>query len=217
MPILGKVHPEPRQSVGTIIQRARNNGHIIDYREARGDSLISRARQNIMNQFLKEDYDYLMFVDDDIVWHPKTPEDSLIDTFINHKKDIISALYVIRGFPHNQTCRLIDDVPNPDFRKAEDLIQIRYAATGCTLYSKRVLEDLGKSYIYPFQPFVYEGEYLSEDWALCQRAIDRGYTIWLDTTIQLGHIGSYEYSLKDYYNIIDNYNINIQGNPEVKK
>ena len=39
--------------------------------------------------------------------------------------------------------------------------------------------------------------YLSEDWALCERAKGRGYQCWLDPSIRLMHYGEYGFTLED--------------------
>lgn len=39
--------------------------------------------------------------------------------------------------------------------------------------------------------------YLAEDFAFCHRARQCGFTIWADTRIRLGHIGSCQYSWEE--------------------
>jgi AmiR/NasT family two-component response regulator len=42
-----------------------------------------------------------------------------------------------------------------------------------------------------------EGIFLSEDYAFCENARKVGVKAYIDTGIQLGHIGEYVYTLKD--------------------
>src|SRR3990167_607480 len=54
-----------------------------------------------------------------------------------------------------------------------------------------------------YMPFVIpddgveENLYLSEDWALCERAKRAGFKMWLDPSIRLGHVGSEMYKMED--------------------
>ena len=41
--------------------------------------------------------------------------------------------------------------------------------------------------------------YLSEDWALTERAREAGFHIYIDSTIKLKHAGRYEYDWNDFF------------------
>ena len=42
-------------------------------------------------------------------------------------------------------------------------------------------------------PYIYHNEYLSEDWAFCQRAMDMGHKIYMHSGVQCGHWGLFNY------------------------
>jgi hypothetical protein len=42
-------------------------------------------------------------------------------------------------------------------------------------------------------------DYLSEDWALCRRALDAGHKVWVDCWPILEHIGEHHYSVQDAF------------------
>jgi len=65
------------------------------------------------------------------------------------------------------------------------------------LIKREVIENLIKEYPVPNLPMIYRGEYISEDFSFCQRSIEKGYKIYADPSIKLGHQGPYLYSLGD--------------------
>jgi hypothetical protein len=54
-----------------------------------------------------------------------------------------------------------------------------------------------------WQPFWVEDEhaggwnYLSEDWAFCERARQAGFKVWVDPSIKLGHIAQIQVSVNN--------------------
>lgn len=168
-----------------------------------GDGLISRVRNDLGRLFIeKKEYDYLMWIDDDIVW---TPKDKLIDLLISRNKDIVGGVYPVRDGSCRPAIRTLELQKRFDKKKFDKQIvkvpknkvfEIEYLSTGFMLITRKCVEDVYKKHPYPFQPYFPKGEYLSEDWAFCHRAKDLGYTVWADTTFELGHIGNYIYKLK---------------------
>ena len=185
-----------------IIDTKANSQHEIAYYQHAGDGLISRVRNELGRKFLVDykEYDYLMFIDDDITWDAKTKP---IDKLISRNKDIICGIYPVR----NGTCR-----PAIRTKEVQKLLEagkpidkktkipkrpflIHYAATGFLLISRKCLEDIYSKCKYPFTPAADDYEYLSEDYAFCWRLLQLKYQIWADPTIKLGHIGECIYTL----------------------
>jgi len=67
-----------------------------------------------------------------------------------------------------------------------------------TMIKREVIENLTKEFLVPNLPMIYKGEYLSEDFSFCQRAIEKGYEIYAEPRIFLGHEGTYFFTIKDY-------------------
>ncbi len=101
------------------------------------------------------------------------------------------------------------------FGEGAGLVEILYAATGFLLVQREVYatiqaklalpvcnESFGKPLVPYFMPLVHHDPergvwYLSEDYAFCQRARDAGFRIFADSSLRLGHVGSYVYSWED--------------------
>jgi len=200
-PILNSMEPETMQCVLDMI---RTSEHKIDWRLKIGDGLISRVRNIIGQEALESDCDYLLMVDDDIVWKSK---ENPVDKLISYGKDIACGLYVTRALDHHPVLRsfdtqedLIAKKKNPKRTEIEyGLMEVVYTGTGFMLIKKDCLKKIYDNYKYPFMPMENEtGEYLSEDYAFCHRARELDYKIYVDTTLELGHIGKQIFSIKDY-------------------
>lgn len=188
------------------------------------DADIARARSQIATNFLLEsDADALFFVDDDIVFNPS---DAIkLANLCEEKKEIVCGCYVTKSDPPQLASRLFDS-QRVEFNREANPVEILYAAGGFTMIHRKVLQKMidklflcfanskSEMAFYPFfipmvkrinqKKFILFGkskndqwEYLSEDFAFCERARMDGFKIWLDPTIRLAHVGPYHYTLED--------------------
>lgn len=173
------------------------------------DALISRSRCNQGTKFLetKQWGEVFLSVDSDIEFKPE--DAALIVKDVADGLDICGGFYVTRSqdAPAHPAVRL---APNQHLIIGRgEPAEIVYASTGFMAVHRKVFERLaetmelcrsGPRYFYPFySPFVYKGEYLSEDWAFCQRARDIGFKIWLDPRIRLGHLGYKSFTVEEIH------------------
>lgn len=168
------------------------------------DALIDRVRSQQATYFLNNPSlgEVMLFVDDDIQFYPRDAA-----KLVQQTREVSCAAYATRSgtIPH-VAIRLL---PGKPFKYSPDAppLEICYASTGFMAIHRNVLAKLAESLpvlnsgveaIIPFfTPFGYMGEYLSEDWAFCQRARDAGFRIWTDPSIRLAHMGSRAYILED--------------------
>ncbi len=200
--------------------RTTTKADVIGWKLKMGDSLISRVRNQMAEDFLKTDAEYMLTIDSDLVFpcggfmpnlpnttffDPNRWKQNALDVLLSHQKDIISAVYFKKIRPHGPSLKFLEDGYNSDendsvatkhnWMQMQGLLELRYVSTGFLLVHRKVFE----AFEYPwYQPYVYEGEYLSEDWAFCQRAHDKGFSIYADPSLQLGHIGQYVFTAADY-------------------
>lgn len=171
-----------------------------------GDSLISRARCLMLHRFLQTDCDYLFTLDDDI----ELPQDAMTK-LIQADKDIIGGVYrlkrkEVKANPY--AIRFLDEDRVIDY---DEIAEVQYISTGCIMHKREFIEKLVDQYrglfFYEnltankipalYMPYIYNNEYLSEDWAFCQRAIDKGHKIWLHGGVHCTHWGLYPYKIED--------------------
>lgn len=176
------------------------------------DALVSRSRSLALSRFLRgSDSDVMLFVDTDIVF--STTDVDRVVALAREKKSIAGGAYSVRraheAWP---AIRFKPGTPKVTFGPRGEPIVVDYVSGGFMAIHKDVLQKLsetmplctaGSSSRQPLwffcQPFAHkygeEWEPLSEDWALCQRAQDAGFEIWLDTRVALGHLGVKLYKL----------------------
>ena len=157
-------------------------------------SLIYDSRDTIAEFALTNGYDYVLFVDSDMVFD-KTD----IESLVRHDADIVSGLYVTRnGENMNVAYSKIITRRRFPFR-APKLIadngvtgysEIAACGFGFCLIKTEVIKSMAKRYKSLFEPFKGVGE----DIAFCIRAHRCGYKIMIDRDVKLGHIGDCVYS-----------------------
>lgn len=183
-----------------------------------GDALISRARSIVASAFLRSDADVLLSVDSDIWFRP---QDAIRICELAQGKDIAAGLYMTRNL-QTQPALMLPEGEEIVFAGDSKPVRVPFVSTGFVAIHRRVFERLAEGLplchkgwdhmgsdtsFWPFyMPFTipWEGDghmYLSEDWALCQRARDAGFECWLDPSIRLGHTGSTMYTLEDLIRI----------------
>lgn len=176
---------------------------------------IDKARNNIVMEALKNNVDYLFFVDDDNPIPPDT-----LEKFIEDDKDIVIAPILGRN-PDKEgkhpLCafykrEIVADgkklnlyEPVEEFRDDGPLHKIDGAGTGCMLIKRKVLLTLFAKYkenIFEFGDIKfdekvmvdgkeYDRRTMSEDCEFSERAVNAGFEIWLDDRIKPFHITTY--------------------------
>lgn len=176
--------------------------------------MILKARNAIALEALKNNFDYLFFVDDD---NP-IPTDTL-EKLLECDKDIVIAPILSRNpnkdgkhdlcafYSEELEGVVIDGKPLriykniTDFRDTGHLHKIDAGGTGCMLIKRKVLEALHtkyKDYIFEngdirFPKTVvggieYDRRTMSEDCEFCERAVDAGFEVWLDERVRPIHL-----------------------------
>ena len=179
-----------------------------------GDALVSRSRSMVASTFMRSDCDVMLSIDSDI-WFRAVDAIKLAEAALEY--DMIGALYMTRNL-NTQPALMLPMSEGISFDSDAQPVQTPFVAGGFTAVNRRVFEALSAGLplchqgcssrsadtsFWPFyMPFVIPSEtegsiYLSEDWALCERARDAGFQVWLDPSIRLGHMGSYMYTLED--------------------
>lgn len=162
-------------------------------------SLLPLARNTLLNEAYKVKPDDIIWIDSDMVWEPDT-----IRKLLKHDVDIVGvacrkkiADSVQFNFQLDKGCPLEKD--------AKGLIEARRLGTGFLRMTKKAYCDvwennqkyeiqnvLGSNV---FEIGIWKGkELLSEDFILCEKLRDRGFKIYIDPSLAVGHIGTFNYS-----------------------
>lgn len=147
-----------------------------------------RARNNLVDLALMNDCDYLLMLDDDMV----IPAD-LFERLAAHDKDVVGALYYQRGGGfHPVIMRQVnakDGLKGIDFIHHFDLIlrqpglyPVDIIGGGCMLFRTEIFRKL-------VQPYFWIDGIVGTDVYICNQLRDAGVSIYVDTSIELGHVG----------------------------
>ena len=144
--------------------------------------------------------DYLLFIDSDQIF----PEDTLV-RLASHNVPICGTLVVGKSPPHYPVTAYGNptDGFQPILNWPKDaLIEADVTGFGCILIKREVFEAFPEGN--PFRKVFSEklDKNLGEDWSFCIRARELGFKIHVDTSLPIGHKGSYFYTVEDY---IQNY------------
>lgn len=138
-----------------------------------GDSLIPRARNNLVAKFLSfKKFSHLMFIDSDIIWHPNA-----ILRLLQNDKDLVGAAYPKKKILWKRLANIKGHLPNKKQKHNENLdeteflkhhmidynfnvkddsieqvkventvIKVKHIATGFMLMKREMLEKMCKEY-----------------------------------------------------------------------
>lgn len=151
-------------------------------------------RNKIIQEAQKAQATHILFVDNDMIF----PEDAIL-TLMNRNKDIIGANYNVRLDPTSEvlsgptTKMLVNGVPvsmmDQDF--PTKIFKCYAVATGFMMVKMKVFNKLQVPY---FDAWIDENNnHSTEDVDFCRKAGEKGFEIFCDPTIKMGHIGSYTY------------------------
>lgn len=154
-------------------------------------SLIYTSRDDLARYAMKEGFDYVLWLDSDMVF-PEDFHERMLKTLTENNLDILSGIYYKRKPPYSPVIfdkmqlkgkiwdySWLEDVP-------DSLFEVGACGFGCVLLKTEVLMSVQLKHGYLFHPMQNGGE----DVAFCVRARDCGYKIMCDPTIVCGHVGN---------------------------
>ena len=155
-------------------------------------SLVYNARNNLARQAIKEEADWVLWLDSDMVFAPDTLQ-RMLKVCTENKIDFLTALCFRRKPPYTPCLfdRLEKVEKGASYTALLSVPEGRFKVGGCgfagVLMSLDVLISVGARFNGRlFDPI----EGFGEDVSFCWRARQCGYDIWCDSDIEFGHVGS---------------------------
>jgi hypothetical protein len=169
------------QAIGGAIIGA--DGLVIDMVLRRSCDIVSN-RTWLVRYALESGATHLLFVDSDMLF----PAD-IIPKLLAHKKEIVGVEYKKRQFPVQWTHEPLEPrVPESD----SELYKAKHVGTGLMLVDLSIFSKIPG----PWFNFGRDSQgalAIGEDVWFCNTARDAGFDVWVDPSIQVGHIGEYIY------------------------
>lgn len=158
-----------------------------------GYSPVSAARNLCVKEFLKQDYDYLFFVDADTV-----PPPNAVKKLLNAKKDIISGVTCNLKLCEDGLLRPAPmvmeylDPEDPDkglipILKRKGVEEVDGFGMSCCMIHKSVFKDWKEPW-FTEQFIAEEGKkVIGEDLLFCRKAKEKGIKLYADFSINCDH------------------------------
>ena len=146
-----------------------------------GEGYTTAENRNYLAvQALKNGSDYLLFVDDDMIF----PADTL-DKLLKTGKQIVGVLSYSRKLPLQATVWKPEDIK-------EALFECEQVGGGVLLIDTKVFNEMERPW-FAFETYDSGMIKVGEDAYFCQKAKTRGISVWCEPSISIGHIGNYVY------------------------
>jgi len=200
------------QSILSTVATLHGLGIRVTWQFVIGSSVIHKARNELCGHFLMSDYSDLLFVDDDMEWSAGD-----VVRLLASDKPVIGAAGRMRIEKPNADPTVW--CWRPDRGGDGDLIQddmgaLRAKGVGAAflMINRGILhrmaldhpdwkrpgasdwpQDLRDHYFEFFRPESGPTGEMSEDYVFCERVRADGGEVWVDPTIGLGHVGSFNY------------------------
>jgi len=159
------------------------------------ESILPMARNELFRLAYTQQYDTMVFIDDDEYWDEKA-----LISIIKSPKDVITVPVVNKG---DKEISYNVFLPKDKEVDTDGYIKVDRTGTGFLKLSRKVVEDLWKSNtelvfrnkkLKNICEYTYSnGDFVGEDITLSQKIKELGYTIWCDPTHTVSHIGNKMY------------------------
>jgi hypothetical protein len=136
-------------------------------------------------------YDAILWLDSDMVFNPMQ-----VTMLLRHKVDIVGGYYACEGgqeltcgmFEKGSIHKLLTEKTLQELPRKDGLVEVGYNGFGFMLTRRGVFESLEYPWFAPY--FTDRGvvkDFSGEDVGFCMKARDKGYKIYVDPTLRIGH------------------------------
>lgn len=176
-------------------------GHHVDVQIPMDSSLLTRARNDILQKFMEMESDYLLMIDSDLAWNAKYVLDLL-----EADKEFSCGVYPSRDGRGYKFEPYLNDDGSLVICPNTGMIKAKYVPAGFLLLKRSAIEKMqeqfpeyyyepknplsyhGKGYCL-FNTEVFHGEFWGEDFTFCRRAKEARVDIWINPYIPFSHAG----------------------------
>lgn len=200
--------------LATCVEFLPRHGVGMHFQFVVGSSNVAKARNELVAHFLASECTDLLFIDDDMEWNPGD-----ILRLLASDKPVIGGVGRMRvqkpnTDPEVWCCRFLPDAREGLHQDDMGAVEVLGFGTAFMLINRSVFEamiaahpewkragakdwpDEIRAHYYEFFRHNREGDggaEMSEDYVFCSRWRDMGGSIWIDPSIVLGHVGTWNY------------------------
>lgn len=169
----------------------------------KANSLVYDSRNLLSLSAIEEKYDRVMWFDSDMMFTKDTMR-MLSEDMDNLNADMVTGVYCKRRPPYSPvifdeldepttdpaTGKPVPHVHNYDDYPHDAVFPVQGCGFGCVMTSTKLLRAVWDKFGPAFAPYPWAGE----DISFCHRVNQLGYTIWCDSNVSCGHIGTFVYT-----------------------
>ena len=159
------------------------------------DSLVQRARNDLVKLAIEEGFDDLIFIDSDQEWDPEW-----VFKLLDYDKDVVAGTVVKKSDQPAFNVKALEG----KMEVKDGLIEVDCVGTGFMRISKKALKQVwdvseeyqneGKTCRMVFDIKVMDGQLVSEDNVFCRKWHDLGGKVYIDPSMTCNHIGVKKYT-----------------------
>ena len=201
----GRLNIQASFELPQLALSAQKYGFQIQLVHVSGCSIITRARNSLVNQFLESDCTEMLFIDSDIRF---TQHDVIRIMALGGDKDVLAGAYPRRAKDQMFFTDIYYNEHGGIDLTEEGLLQVERIGTGFMFIRRHVFEKLRDKHPewkywvqsenchhYSFFDFLVTPDgYMGEDYLFCDRVRAEGMKVYLDSEINLGHYGNTEFT-----------------------
>lgn len=160
------------------------------------DSLVQRARNDLVRLAIEDNFDDLIFIDSDEEWNPEW-----IFTLLNYDVDVVGVPVIKKSDTPAFNVKSLPDGMRFD---KNNLMEVEAVGTGFLRISKNALEQIwddspeymneNRKCRMVFDIQIIDGDLVSEDNIFCQKWRNLGGKVYIDPSMTCNHIGAKKYS-----------------------
>lgn len=191
IPSLDYMNTEFVKCLLALLEKLRQDGVNYDV-DIESGTLVYMARERIAHKAINEHYDYVLWLDSDMIFSPE-----ILDDLMFSGKDFVTGIYharrkgyascIFKEIEINKKVERFETYPSETF-------EIAGCGFGCVLVSENILERVCIYHGTCFTPLPGYGE----DIAFCKRAQELGFHIYCEPSVVCGHIGHIAIYPDDY-------------------
>lgn len=196
----GKLNIKTAFALAQLMPKALGLGISVFLSDMSNCSIITMARNSLVNEFLKTEATDMLFIDSDVI---VTPDDVLRLLAQHTGRDVTAGMYPRRAKDKRFFLDLHYD-ENGELEFDGSLMRVRRVGTGFMMISRNIIEKMveqhpewqyenkdGNSTVAAVFDFaVKDGKFIGEDYLFCDRVREHGGSVWVDVDISLPHIGT---------------------------
>ena len=198
----GKLNIKLAYTLAAFMPVALKHGISVKLGHVSGCSIITMARNSLVDQFLKSDCTELLFIDADVI---PTVEDIMRLMAQSTGRDVTAGMYPRRAKDRKFFMDFyLDEQDELVFEDA--MMRALRVGTGFMWINRHVIEKIAKNsetYLAPdgvgeianiFEFSMHDGKFVGEDYFFCDKAGMLGYEVWIDVEICIPHLGQEEFT-----------------------